>query len=208
MTERHEIVSAVISDIKDGYFRIGDTISQRRIKERYGVGRWVAMRTLEDLEASNWLEAADRGRYHVAEITSATFEQALEMRTLLEIYAATKLVKVVTSPFIERLWKINVAMAEAGYEGKADKAVALNRSFHETFIASVDSGPLSRQLHQLYHVQGFDDHSNFGSFDDVRKSVYEHARIIVALKQRKRRCLIREIRRHIGTHREDWFPGF
>lgn len=205
MKGRHEVVSAVISDIKNGKYRLAETLTQRRIVANYDVGRWVAMRALEDLEASSWLERGERGRYSVAEITDETFKQALEMRTLLEIYAANKLIEIVTEPLIRRLWKINNDMWDAGNAGKFKLAVQHNRDFHETIVGSVDHGPLLRQLNQLYQIQGFDDIGNFASAAEVRKTLYEHARIIIALRQGNIETLEREIRHHIAVNREDWF---
>ncbi len=205
MGARTAIVSAIISDIKKGKYRVGDTISQRKIEAEYGGGRWVAMRALEELEGSNWLEHSERGRYVVAEITEDTFRQALEMRALLEIYAAKKLVKIVTDPFIWRLWEINRDLWSQAVCGDFPAAVDANRLFHETFVGSVDSGPLSRQLQQLYQIQGFDDVSNFDTIEQVRQSVYEHARIISALRSGNIKALKREISQHIAANSEALF---
>lgn len=205
MVARNAIVSAIISDIKNSKYRVGDTISQRKIEADYGGGRWVAMRALEELEASNWLEHSERGRYVVAEITRATFEQAIEMRVLLETYAAGKLIKIVTDPFVWRLWEINRDMLSCAQEGDFQAAVSANRLFHETFVGSVDSGPLSRQLHQLYQIQGFDDASNFTSIEQVRRSAYEHGRIIAALRSGNLEALKREITAHVTENSEAIF---
>lgn len=203
-TKTH-IINTVISDINKGIFKPGEQLSQRRLRSIYGCGRWVAMKVLEELEDSGWLDPTIDGTRTVAETTAGTLMQAVELRALLEIYAVEKLVPMITPPFLKRLHNINNQMWHACLDGGYDDVAKCNRAFHLCMVESVDEGPLSRQLGQLYQLRGFHDVGNFNEEEQVFKSYGEHAMIIDALDTGDLNRLRYMVRLHAVNNAEDWF---
>lgn len=202
---RKQIVSTIISDINRGIFSPGEQLSQRRLRKIYGCGRWVAMKVLEELEASGWLDLTEDGTRLVAETTAGTLMQAVELRAVLEIYAVEKLVPMITEPFVKRLHDLNYQMWHACLDDDYEAVEGLNRTFHRCMVESVDEGPLSRQLAQLYQIKGFYDVANFSSEEQIFKSYSEHALIIDALETGDMERLRYHIRLHVVDNAEDWF---
>lgn len=202
---KKQIVSSIISDVNRGVFSPGEQLSQRRLRKIYGCGRWVAMKVLEELEASGWLDLTEDGTRVVAETTAGTLMQAVELRAILEIYAVEKLVPMITDPFIKRLHDLNFQMWNACLESDYLAVEKLNRTFHQCMVESVDEGPLSRQLAQLYQLKGFYDVVNFSSEEQIFKSYSEHALIIDALDTGDMERLRYYIRLHVVDNAEDWF---
>lgn len=197
----------VIKDIRRGLIEPGVFLSQRGLCDAYGCGRWIAAKTLEALAASIWLEPASHGRYVVAEPTIGSLQQAIELRALIEVYAVEKLVPMLTDQFIQRLWSINRQMWKAGSSVDFAAAIRHNRVFHTCVVESVDEGPLSRQLQQLYQIQGFEDSANFETVEQVFKSACEHAVIIDALDIGNLLRLRNAVRNHVIDNAEGLFGG-
>jgi len=200
MQNRQALTDVIISDIKRGDYELGDTLSQRKIGERYGCGRWIAMRVLEELEASSWLNSMPDGTYVIAETSRDTLRQAIELRALLETYGASEVMLIADGPLIRRLRLINNEMWRAGQGKDFKAAVNLNRDFHTCLTEAADHGPLSRQLAAVYQIQGFSDETNFQSERAVLQSMQEHARMIFFLKNKDAKRLSNAIHRHILQH--------
>ena len=204
---KKHLVEAIIADINKGMFKPGEQLSQRRLHALYGCGRWVAMKVLEELEASGWLDLAEDGTRTIAETSAGTLMQAVELRALLEVYAVKKLVPMITAPFLKRLHTLNHQMWQACLDGEYDDVARLNREFHQCMVGSVDEGPLSRQLGQLYQLKGFYDVANFQDEEQVFKSYGEHAAIIDALETGDLTRLCYLVRLHVIDNAEDWFAN-
>lgn len=202
---KNHIIDTVISDINKGIFKPGEQLSQRRLRSLYGCGRWVAMKVLEELEDSGWLDPLGDGTRIVAETTAGTLMQAVELRALLEVYAVEKLVPMITPPFLKRLHDLNQQMWLACLDKNYSDVARSNREFHLCMVESVDEGPLSRQLAQLYQLRGFHDIGNFNDEEQVFKSYGEHVMIIDALETGDLNRLRYMVRLHVINNAEDWF---
>jgi len=207
MQDRSSVVKAVIGDIQNGKISAGEYLSQRGVAESYNCGRTVAYGALQDLCASIWLEVTGNGKFVVKDISANTMQQAIELRAVLEIFAAERLVILANSHFMQTLKSINDRMLAEGKTGEFDVAVLSNREFHTRMISAADEGPLSRLFEQLYAIRGFDDVGNFETIEQVYKSHFEHDKILEGVESGKLKHLSETINLHVFENAEGWFRG-
>lgn len=200
MNGTRDIPTLAISDIESGRLTPGTFLSQPKICALYGCGRTVARRVLRVLLDEGYVNVSldpAAGNYVVAKSSDEMVMQGMELRAVLEIYTARKLLDMATPPLIDRLKKINLELLDHIQGNDLINAVVMNRHFHLYMIEAVDRGPLSRMLGVLFREASFGRHESYTSLEEAFAGCCDHAKIIDALEQRNRRRLLGLVEKHI-----------
>lgn len=189
--------------IVEGAFRVGERLSELTLTELFGVSRTPLRTALVRLEAEGLIEALPNGGYMVRSFSEADLIDAIDLRGLLEGFAARRAAergvsrgelaeaKLVLAG-IDRL----LGAAELGPEGFAGY-VDLNARFHTLLTAMAGSPTLTRELERVCALP-FASPSGF-----VRlQSRLPEARAVVVLAQDQHLSVIEAIEAREGGRAE------
>lgn len=195
-----DIPARVITDIENGKLPPGTPLSQRKFGQLYGCGRGVARRILKDLLAEGYIDIAGcdfDGGYVVAAYTERTYIQSIELRAVLETYAAQSILKDVSPALVHTLKKINREVRRYAEHDDLVNAVLMNRHFHLFMIEAVDQGPLSRMLGVLFRDAAVGRHESYANGEEAYVSACEHAAIIDAIEMGDQERLASLVENHV-----------
>jgi len=210
------IIQQIRDMIHEGVLKPGDRLpSEKRIEERVGIGRGHVTRALRRLETYGILRTVPQSGTYVAAIgidaleslatnilklNDQNLEALMDVKFVLERYAAENAVKTVTDEQIEEL--------EAVSQTIAVKINAGEISFDEDMvfhlkIADMVENPVLRSLLTLLSSQAItlfkdlEDHLGREKLlERLHDAVNEHEEIVEALRQRDSDQLIRVIAGH------------
>lgn len=183
--QQQDVLKSAISDINTGALETGQPLSQRKIANRYGCGRTVAKRVLDDLLTAGYVEHCpgwSDGDYIVASASQDVLAQAVELRAVMETYAISKLSRIITKPMIRRLKEVNWEMLTTGMAGDYETSLEHSRQFHICIVEAVDVGPLAKPIDAIYRFEAFRNYGRKIGPEDVFKTACEHALMIDALE--------------------------
>jgi len=202
--------------IHDGVLKPGDRLpSEKRIEERVGIGRGHVTRALRRLETYGILRTVPQSGTYVAAIgidaleslatnilklNDQNLEDLMDVKFVLEQYAATSAVKTVTDEQIEELEAVSQTIAEKINDGQV--SFDEDMVFHLK-IADMVQNPVLRSLLTLLSSQAItlfkDLEEKLGReklFERLHDAVVEHEEIVSALRDRNSKKLVEVISKH------------
>lgn len=211
-----KIIQQIRDMIHEGILKPGDRLpSEKRIEERVGIGRGHVTRALRRLETYGILKTVPQSGTYVAAIgidaleslatnilklNDQNLEALMDVKFVLEKYAAENAVKTVTDDQIAELESVSRSIAE-----KIDKGLV---SFDEDMvfhlkIADMVENPVLRSLLTLLSSQAItlfkDLEERLGReklLERLHDAVKEHGEIVSALRARDSEQLISVIAKH------------
>ncbi len=211
-----KIIQQIRDMIHEGVLKPGDRLpSEKRIEERVGIGRGHVTRALRRLETYGILKTVPQSGTYVAAIgidaleslatnilklNDQNLEALMDVKFVLEKYAAESAVRTVTDEQIEELESVSRSIAD-----KIDKGLV---SFDEDMvfhlkIADMVENPVLRSLLTLLSSQAItlfkDLEEKLGReklLERLHDAVKEHGEIVTALRARDSEQLISVIAKH------------
>ena len=210
------IIQQIRDMIHDGVLKPGDRLpSEKKIEERVGIGRGHVTRALRRLETYGILRTVPQSGTYVAAIgidaleslatnilklDNQNLESLMDVKFVLERYAAESAVKTVTDEQIEELEEVSRGIAAKIDEGQI--SFDEDMVFHLK-IADMVQNPVLRSLLTLLSSQAItlfkDLEETLGRdklLERLHDAVQEHEEIVAALRARDMEKLVSVIAGH------------
>ena len=210
------IIQQIRDMIHEGVLKPGDRLpSEKRIEEKVGIGRGHVTRALRRLETYGILRTVPQSGSYVAAIgidaleslatnilklNDQSLESLMDVKFVLEKYAAESAVKTVTDEKIEELEEVCRSIAEKIDHGQI--SFDEDMVFHLK-IADMVENPVLRSLLTLLSSQAitlFKDLENELGRDKLLERLHdavgEHEEIVAALRARDSEQLVSVIAKH------------
>ena len=196
-----EVHTALKTAILEGELRPGERLIEARLAERLGASRTPVRQAMHILEREGLALRQERGGFVVRPLYRADVEEILDLRVLLEPYAARKATGKITDEELYKLRRLNKAFGRALETGDPHRLAALNTEFHEILYTSARSPRLLGFIHDLR------DHFHRYRLtllrmpDMARRSFEDHREMIAAMSAGDSERVEAVVRRHILTGR-------
>ncbi len=189
-----------IKKLRDGVIYSGEILSERNIARDFECGRTVAKSVLNRLLTDGYIEELDdktAGGYVILEYDEGAIKQGLQIRALIELWAADKMFDLCDKDLISRLKGFNDDIFRVIENGNLDDAITLNHAFHRLFWEMVCLGPLSRTLNGLFSDVVIDRLHSTVTQEMALDAYEEHKAIIEALENGDKSKFLDLYRNHI-----------
>jgi len=133
-----------------GRFRPGDTLSTRQFAEALGVSQMPVREAFHRLVAEGVLENRPNRTIGLPYISLSEFEEIVELRILLESYAASKAAKTIQESDLSALCELADAMEKAAEARDTTSHLGLNRKFHFILYTASSSAELVKVIEQVW----------------------------------------------------------
>ena len=197
-----EVYDAIKTAILRGRLKPGQRLVEEQLAEKLGASRTPVRQAIHMLESENLAERHGRSGFVVRELSFEDIEEILDLRMVLESYAARKAAENLESDSWKILERLNDNFSRAIEAGDVDKMTSLNTEFHETIYQL--SG--NKRLHRIIH----DLHDHFFRYrlallrhqDMARVSCQDHQEMIDAMREHDPDLTERLVRKHIQKGKE------
>lgn len=183
-TAQEAVLSALRSDILTGSLGPGDQIVQESLAERYGVSRVPLREALKTLESEGQVEYYPHRGYFVAELSVADLLEVYRLRALLEAEAIRHAVPTLSDDDVAALAELCRLVPEASGGLDVIALTSANRRFHFAIFDASGMPRLSRLLRQLWDATDAYRALYFQGAANRDRVALEHARMVVALRDR------------------------
>lgn len=202
VTTKLEIVYNVLREnIISGNLEPGTKLVIKRIAQELGVSEIPVREAIRSLEAQGLVTMTPHSGAQVAKLNAEDVEEIMEIRSILEGYAARTAIPHVTNEVVEQLRKCIEEMQKCVDEGDFVEFGVLNRKFHQIIYKLTPNKRLYKMINDL--LNEFErTRSVFGlSKKRSEDSIREHKAILEAICQENGDMLelsIREHRQRVG----------
>ncbi|HEY7627520.1 MAG TPA: GntR family transcriptional regulator [Ilumatobacteraceae bacterium] len=192
--ESHRTLREIVADeirmmIINGELRQGERLFEDRLAEQLGVSRNPVREAIRALEGTGLVEVISRRGAYVSKLDPLRVRQLLELRSVIEAYAAEQAAQHRSADDVDGLREILDAGRKASANNDLVTAAAMHREFHiaierasgNEYLATVVA-PLRHQTELVFSMladtrglMGWDEHQNI--LDAIEKGDSEHARV-------------------------------
>ena len=164
-------------------FKPGEYISIQELSNQLGVSRTPVRDALLRLEKDGLVSIVPYKGAYVSKVSAKDIEEVMELRILLEGYAARKAANFLSSGELAQAEKILVRAEKAYNEGKYIEAANIGHHIHELMLSKVRNDRFTKILERLdTHYERIRQHSTGLKGDRLKKSMEQHRRLFEALK--------------------------
>ncbi len=181
---RDEVYNTLLKWIMEGVLRPGEKLLDKELAKRLGVSRTPVREALKRLEDKNLIEASANRWTKVAEINMDETELIYPIIFTLEPLAISLAMPTMASDDIKNMENANRELALAIKSSDPVKASSADTAFHEIFILKSGNKYLIDILRDLKIKHRRLEVIYFGGCACALDSVYEHEKIIEAIKIR------------------------
>lgn len=172
------------------------------LADQLGISRTPIREALLRLESDGLVRAVPRVGFFVTEITRRDLEELFELRALLEGHAAERVASVLTGDELAHIDRLLEASVSAVERGDLDRFLEAEIAFHTLLIERTPNRQLIAMMESLRDLTYRERMLSLESLENVRESLAEHQRIVVALHQRDGELAGRLMREHICAIRD------
>lgn len=126
----------------------GEFLSEQEIADRIGVSRTPIREALLLLAAEDLVEMVPRRGARVSRLTGRQITELMELRGMVERYAAEQVIKADRVP-LEELGELLDRQRGLSGPDDAKEFIAIDHSFHATIVSAVGNGLLDRHYDGL-----------------------------------------------------------
>ncbi|MFD7923029.1 GntR family transcriptional regulator [Streptomyces sp. NPDC059740] len=123
-------------------------LSEQEIADRIGVSRTPIREALLLLAAEDLVRLVPKRGAHIARLSGREIGELMEMRSLIERYAAERTTEQGVAP-VEEMHRILADQEDLRGEHNAKDFIAADHRFHATLVAAVGNTLMSRQYDAL-----------------------------------------------------------
>jgi DNA-binding GntR family transcriptional regulator len=189
----YEMIQQAILEEK---IKPGEKLNVVALAEKFEVSRTPVTWALHKLAFEGIVQIYERRKTCVITLTPEMVEQTFDLRRVLEVYAAEKIIRLATEDQIHSLESLIKLMEESN---EYIKFLEADRLFHETFVDIANNKRLSEMYRSLHsHSQVI---LRYYSCSDKRReeTFWEHQEIVELMKKRQYPELVRCLENHINT---------
>lgn len=192
--ESHRTLREIVADeirimIINGELHQGERLFEDRLAEQLGVSRNPVREAIRALEGTGLVEVVSRRGAYVSKLDPLKIRQLLELRSVIEAYAAEQAAIHRDAGDVNTLREILDAGRKASANNDLVTAAAMHREFHiaierasgNEYLATVVA-PLRHQTELVFSMladtrglMGWDEHQNI--LDAIEQGNTEHARV-------------------------------
>lgn len=179
----------------------GEFLSEQMIADRVGISRTPIREALLLLAAEELVSLVPKRGAYIAPLSGREISELMEMRALLERYAATRAVELGTAPVVEM---DGILQEQEKLRGRADarEFIEADHRFHATLIGAAGNKLMAKQYEALRSRQvraGVSAlYRSSGRQDEVCE---EHRQIVTALADERADLACAAIDEHIAATR-------
>jgi DNA-binding GntR family transcriptional regulator len=148
---REVVAEEIRGMILRGELAAGERILEDRLAEQLGVSRNPVREAIRSLEATGLVEVIARRGAYVSKIDADDARKLLEIRGLLEGYAAQTAAERADGALVDLLDRIIAEGNAAAESGNHVRAAELHRDFHLAIETAVDNPYLTQVTQPLRH---------------------------------------------------------
>jgi DNA-binding GntR family transcriptional regulator len=192
--ESHKTLREIVADeirlmITSGELQQGERLFEDRLAEQLGVSRNPVREAIRALEGTGLVEVVSRRGAYVSKLDPLKIRQLLELRSVIEAYAAEQAATNRDDRDLETLHEILDAGRKASANNDLVTAAAMHREFHiaienasgNEYLATVVA-PLRHKTELVFSmladtrgIMGWDEHQSI--LDAIERGDTEHARV-------------------------------
>jgi len=176
----------------------GKQVHIESIAAKLGTSRTPIREALVKLESEGLVTAIPRVGFFVTGVTAQDLNKLLELRELLEGYAAEKSVPFFNEEDIKLLVKLQKQAVESVEQGNFTKFLEIEVAIHSSIIEHSQNSYLLRIIDSLKDLTYRERLLSVRSIENVRESLNEHKEIIEALRLRNGKLAGQSMRKHIN----------
>jgi DNA-binding GntR family transcriptional regulator len=201
---RDRVYDVLRDRIRDGAIPGGYRLIEEELAEQFGVSRTPVRAAIHRLQAEGWVVETDSRGYEVVSVTIEDIEDALEIRRLLERYAARRAARAITRGELEELRSIceqEKACLERDDADALAELTILNEHLHGSIADAAGSKMLSNVLDYLRTRPVYNFYA-LGAEENVHRFAESHCRLVQALENGDAEMAEAEVDYHINLARE------
>ncbi len=180
----------------------GKQIHIESIAAKLGTSRTPIREALVKLESEGLVKAIPRVGFFITGVNTQDLNKLLELRELLEGYAAEKAAQFLTEEDIKRFAILQKQSVESVEQGNYTKFLQIEVAIHSSIIEHSQNSYLLRIIDSLKDLTYRERLLSVRSVENVRESLSEHKQIIEALRLRNAKLAGQAMRRHIKLVRK------
>jgi len=198
-TLEQQVYESLRADLMAGRFLPGEKLSLRKVAFANGVSPMPAREAFKRLLSEGALQLLPNRTIAVPKLFIEDFRHLMDVRAMIEGYAAELAVDAISSRGIAGLARKNSLLLQAFAEADLDRAMRLNMEFHLDLYAFSNSVVLTPMIQGLWMRMGPIIRAGMDQ-KTVEWSASEHKVALSALELRDRKGVRRAIERDIrGT---------
>lgn len=201
LTERtYETILAAVQSLT---LTPGECVSIQELTNQLGVSRTPLRAALRRLEQDGLVAIVPYKGVCVAPISAKDVEEILELRILLESYAAGKATKLLSPDELAQAEKILEQMEKTHAEGRLLESATIGHQFHQLLLSKVDNHRLVGILRQLDIQYRRIRHYSADLRDRGATSIVQHEEMLRALKAGDAEQASQLMVEHLSSVRDD-----
>ncbi len=214
----HSPLSRLREMILSGELQAGERITEVSLAERLGVSRTPIRSALPILEESGFIEPAGKRGYSVKKFDNEEFLKSLELRAMLEGFAAKCLAQAGATPTLLSQLEQCLAEGDAIFEKRClsyedeERYGEMNARFHDLVVKNCGSPPVITFIEKLNNtpfidpaVMVFDRVGLDQAFDFLFRAHGQHHDLIDAIRDRDAARAESIFREHGHAQRQSLF---
>ena len=144
-----EVYETLKKAILNGELEPGQRLIEEQLAETFGASRTPIRQAFHMLEREDLVERPDRGGFVVKALSVEDIAEIMDLRLVLESFAARKAAENIRSEAIEVLTKLNEAFGQAMGSADRRRQVELNTEFHDALYNLAGNRRLLRMIDSL-----------------------------------------------------------
>jgi len=201
-TAKQQAYERIRNSIFSGSFQPGYQLKEEALAENLGISRTPVREAIRLLADEGLIDIKPNRRSYVADITETQFEEVFDLLAFLESYSAGLASAHIPQSGLDKLRKLNDAMANTAAPADNREFLELNSEFHQTIHQYSESHKVHELLMRIMEFP----HNLFLKFNQIpdwhnSRSVIEHGLIIDALASGDKNFATVQMRAHIESVR-------
>jgi DNA-binding GntR family transcriptional regulator len=201
------VFERIENDILSGKYKKGETFTESRLSELFGVSRTPIREAIRKLEQENLIKVTTKG-VEILGVSPGDIEDIYEIRGRIEGLAAKKCAGIITSEDLKKLEEIVDLQDFYTQKGLHEKIRDTDSAFHEMIYSICGSNVYSSVLSNLHHRILKYRKMSIQNPERARRAVIEHREICEALAARDGELADKLTVQHICNARDNIMRNF
>ena len=197
--ELSEWVYKYIRDnIIDGTYQQGSQLNIEELTNELGVSRTPVREALLRLRNDRFVRSVPRVGFFVEEITREDFHELLELRTLVECYAAECAARIINEKDAARLLELQKDSAAYVRKEVYGDFLLLDDEIHDLLVRHIHNSRITDVLKNAQKMTRRIQMINARDPENTRESYFEHERIINAVVRHNTEAAYDAMKQHLA----------